>query len=159
MAYHKKRQIAAESDAEQPVVKKSKSEKKAKKDLTQGSDAEGNPYWEVGLPIGNNRRVGPSQFKGATLVNIREFYTTPDGELKPGKKGISLSLDQYNALLKAIPELNEKLRSEGHEVGNMPAVGASGALVKAEKPAKSKKSRKANIDVTSEEEEGSEEDD
>lgn len=51
MAYHKKRQIAAESDAEQPVVKKSKNEKKAKKELTQGSDAEGNPYWEASFAV------------------------------------------------------------------------------------------------------------
>jgi hypothetical protein len=81
--YHKKRQVAANSDSEQqPVVKKSKSEKNLKKELTKGTDAEGNPYWE----IGNNRRIGSSQFKGATLVNIREYYTAPDGELKPGKK-------------------------------------------------------------------------
>jgi hypothetical protein len=44
--------------------------------------------------IGNNRRIGSSQFKGATLVNIREYYTAPDGELRPGKKvGFSSFLD------------------------------------------------------------------
>ncbi|KAH6844973.1 transcriptional Coactivator p15-domain-containing protein [Chaetomium sp. MPI-CAGE-AT-0009] len=157
MPPYKKRQVAANSDSEQqPVVKKSKSEKKAKKELTQGTDADGNPYWE----IGNNRRIGSSQFKGTTLVNIREYYTAPDGELKPGKKGISLSLDQYNALLKAIPELNDKLRSEGHEVGGVPAAEATDAPVKADRSSKSKKSSKANIDVTSEEdEEGDDEDD
>ena len=44
----------------------------------------------------------------------------------------------------------------------MPSAGAAGAkdaLVKADKPAKSKRPRKANIDATSEEEESSEEDD
>ena len=100
----KKRQIESESDGEKHVVKKSKGETTVKKDLTQGKDAEGNPFWEVGqltalniryppargslmhLQIGKNRRIGSSQFKGATLVNIREYYTTPDGELKPGKK-------------------------------------------------------------------------
>jgi hypothetical protein len=99
----KKRQIESESDGEQQVVKKSKGETTAKKDLTQGKDAEGNPFWEVGQPaplniryparrllmhlqIGKNRRIGSSQFKGATLINIREYYTAPDGELKPGKK-------------------------------------------------------------------------
>jgi hypothetical protein len=50
MPYNKKRQIDPESDGEQQVVKKAKNEKKAK-DLTQGTDAEGNPYWEVGLLI------------------------------------------------------------------------------------------------------------
>lgn len=38
------------------------------------------------VQIGNNRRIGSSKFKGSTLVNIREYYTTPDGELRPGKK-------------------------------------------------------------------------
>lgn len=99
----KKRQIESASDEEQQVVKKSRSEKTAKKDLTQGKDADGNPSWEVGLPIilnissgcsglltpfkiSKNRRISTSQFKGTTLVNIREYYTAPDGELKPGKK-------------------------------------------------------------------------
>ncbi|KAK4104205.1 PC4-domain-containing protein [Parathielavia hyrcaniae] len=153
MPYNKKRHIDPESDGEQQVVKKSKSGKAAKKDLAQGKDAEGNPYWE----IGNNRRIGSSQFKGATLVNIREYYTAPDGELKPGKKGISLSLDQYKALLKVIPQLNDELRSQGHDVGGLAVAGTSGALVKAEKP-RAKKSTKANIDVTSEEEEEDEDD-
>ena len=82
MPYNKKRHIDTESDEEQQVVKKAKSQKQAKKDLSKGTDAEGNPYWEVG----SNRRIGVSQFKGATLVNIREYYTAPDGELRPGKK-------------------------------------------------------------------------
>lgn len=41
----------------------------------------------------------------------------------------------------------------------MPPAGAKEALVKADKPTKSKKSRKANIDATSEEEEESSEED
>jgi hypothetical protein len=82
MPYNKKRHIEADSDGEQQVVKKPKTQKPAKKDLSNGTDAEGNPYWE----FGNNRRIGASQFKGTTLVNIREYYTAPDGELRPGKK-------------------------------------------------------------------------
>lgn len=46
----KKRQIESESEGEQQVVKKPR-EKKAKTDLTQGKDAEGNPFWEVRQPI------------------------------------------------------------------------------------------------------------
>ncbi|KAK4241657.1 transcriptional Coactivator p15-domain-containing protein [Achaetomium macrosporum] len=149
MPFKKKRQIEADSDGETQVTKKAKGENKAKKDLSKGTDAEGNPYWE----IGSNRRVGSSQFKGATLVNIREYYTTPDGELRPGKKGISLSLDQYKALLKVIPELNEELRSQGHAVDNPQVSGTSDALVQAEKPPKSKKPKKPNFEQTSEEEE------
>ncbi|KAK3309151.1 transcriptional Coactivator p15-domain-containing protein [Chaetomium strumarium] len=153
MPFKKRRQIEADSDGEAQVTKKAKGDNKPKKDLSKGNDAEGNPYWE----IGSNRRVGSSQFKGATLVNIREYYTTPDGELRPGKKGISLSLDQYKALLKVIPELNEELRSQGHAVDETQVSGTSDALVKAEKPTKSKKPKKPNFEQTSEEEEGDDE--
>jgi len=102
MPYNKKRQIEADSDGEPQAVKKSKSEKQGKKALTQGKDAEGNSYWEVGSAltshstpryglltppqVGSNRRISASQFKGATLINIREYYTAPDGDLRPGKK-------------------------------------------------------------------------
>jgi hypothetical protein len=48
MPYNKKRQIEADSDGEPQAVKKSKSEKQGKKALTQGKDADGNSYWEVG---------------------------------------------------------------------------------------------------------------
>ncbi|KAK4249286.1 transcriptional Coactivator p15-domain-containing protein [Corynascus novoguineensis] len=148
MPYNKKRQLDSESDGEQQILKKSKGDKEVPKDLKQGRDAEGNPYWE----IGNNRRIGTSKYRGATLVSIREYYAAPDGELRPGKKGITLSLDQYRALLRAIPELNEQLRSDGHEVGLIPAAEASAILGKADKPTKPK-SQKANIDATSDEEE------
>lgn len=38
------------------------------------------------LKIGKNRRVSHSVFKGHGLVNIREYYLAPDGEIRPGKK-------------------------------------------------------------------------
>ena len=108
MPINRKRQIDAGSDAEPQSAKKSRTEAKAaktpkpaKNDAEKGTDAEGNTYWEVSRPrcldvvsqfindllqVGNNRRVSSSQFRGNTLVNIREYYTAPDGELKPGKK-------------------------------------------------------------------------
>jgi hypothetical protein len=47
----KKRQIETEGDDEPQVTKKSKAKanQTAKGSLTQGKDAEGNPYWEVGF--------------------------------------------------------------------------------------------------------------
>ncbi|KAL2260110.1 hypothetical protein VTK26DRAFT_6001 [Humicola hyalothermophila] len=145
----KKRQVDADNDGEPQVTKKSKGDvEKAKGGPSKGTDAEGNTYWEVG----NNRRVSSSQFRGATLINIREYYTAPDGELRPGKKGISLSLEQYKALLKVIPELNEELRAQGHAVDNPPASGSGSALVELEATKKSKP-KKSNIEETSEEEE------
>lgn len=137
--------------------------------------------------LGNKRRIGTSSFKNTLLVNIREYYEA-DGELKPGKKvnqtsrlhrsnlpltphqGISLTVDQYRALVKAIPQLNESLRKAGHEIADPVASPAAsldgGAALEASSPpppastsstkktsAKREKVRKANIDVTSDEDE------
>ena len=44
-------------------------------------DSEGNKYWE----ISKARRVTISDFKGKSLVNIREYYQN-DGKWLPGKK-------------------------------------------------------------------------
>lgn len=98
------------------------------------------------------RRVGVSKFRNNTLINIREYYEN-DGELKPGKKGISLSIEQYKALLKAIPAINAELRSQGQPVDDV-AAGEEGAEA-AEKLPKKKKAKspvkKANIEATSDE--------
>ncbi|KAK0745358.1 transcriptional Coactivator p15-domain-containing protein [Apiosordaria backusii] len=153
-SYKKRGRVQIESDPEDEAPKKSVPAKKQKQERPKavpsggkGTDGEGNAYWE----LGNNRRVGASKFKNATLVNIREFYTAPDGDLRPGKKGISLSIDQYKAFLKAIPQLNEELRSQGVEVDDLPA-GTGSSSSKPPLKAETKKAKKANIEVTSEEE-------
>ncbi|KAK3941217.1 transcriptional Coactivator p15-domain-containing protein [Diplogelasinospora grovesii] len=140
-------QVEDENDGELKVAKKSKNVKssKAKTELGKGSDADGNAYWE----IGKLRRVGPSSFKGNTYINIREYYETADGEAKPGKKGISLSLEQYQNLLKIIPELNKDLRNQGIVVEDPDAAETAGFEVKDTK--EKKKAPKANIEVTSDE--------
>ncbi|KAK4201646.1 transcriptional Coactivator p15-domain-containing protein [Triangularia verruculosa] len=160
-SFRKRGRVQIESDEEDtprttaPAKKQKQKQERPKAALSggKGTDGEGNAYWE----LGNNRRVGASKFKNATLVNLREYYTAPDGELRPGKKGISLSIDQYKAFLKAIPQLNEELRSQGVGVDDVPA-GTGGSSRKSAQKAESNKSKKANIEVTSEEEEDEEDD-
>ncbi|XP_022149411.1 RNA polymerase II transcriptional coactivator KIWI-like isoform X2 [Momordica charantia] len=43
--------------------------------------------------ISKNRRVMVRNWQGKIVVDIREFYVK-DGKQMPGKKGISLSMDQ-----------------------------------------------------------------
>ena len=43
------------------------------------------------------------------MVDIREYYTDDSGELRPGKKGISLSLDQWRKLKDAIDTIDQRI--------------------------------------------------
>nr|POE48035.1 putative rna polymerase ii transcriptional coactivator [Quercus suber] len=63
-------------------------------------DDEGNEYWEV------------SSFKGTLMVGIREFYEK-DGKMLPGKKGISLTTDQFASVLQILPQVEAALHSRG----------------------------------------------
>lgn len=69
-------------------------------------------------------------------------------------QGISLSIDQYQALLKAVPAINKELRKQGHDIAEIEAPAAEAEVAK---PAKSKKQKtpKSNFEATSDEEEDS----
>lgn len=107
------------------------------------------------------RRVGITHFRNTTLINIREYYES-GGQMRPGKKGISLSLDQYKALVQAIPDINAALRDDvttigdaDDQVGGVDAgKGASEGSCKAMAATQEKKARapkKSNIEATSDE--------
>ncbi len=53
--------------------------------------------------LGAKRKVAVSLFKGNVLVNIREFYEDrATGELKPGSKGIALTVAQWQELKRQV---------------------------------------------------------
>jgi hypothetical protein len=55
------------------------------------------------------RFVNVSEFKGKAYVNIREYYEA-NGKTMPGKKGISLSIDQWENLKKHIANIDKDLK-------------------------------------------------
>ncbi|KAG7098568.1 hypothetical protein E1B28_000501 [Marasmius oreades] len=57
------------------------------------------------VDIGKKRRATVRNFKGKPLIDIREFYGN-DGDEKPGKKGISLTEDQWEMLKKSVPVID-----------------------------------------------------
>lgn len=152
----------ASSDQEvKSTSKSSKSTKKAKtsRATDSGKDDDGNSFWS----LGGTRRATVSSFKGRTFINIREYYTDAAGDLKPGKKGIMLTPEQYNKLLEAIPSINAELRDKGHETLDLSAAPAaeapdSPAKVKSTKAKSEGKKSKANIEATSDEDEDEDED-
>ncbi|XP_074589094.1 RNA polymerase II transcriptional coactivator KELP isoform X1 [Curcuma longa] len=54
--------------------------------------------------LSNKRRVTLQDFRGKTLVSIREYYTK-DGKELPSSKGISLSVEQWQAFRNAVPNI------------------------------------------------------
>ncbi|KZV74387.1 PC4-domain-containing protein [Peniophora sp. CONT] len=58
------------------------------------------------VDLGKKKRASVRVFKGAVMVDIREFYGEED-DLKPGKKGISLNLDQWKALLASVGTIDK----------------------------------------------------
>jgi hypothetical protein len=90
MATASKKRPSEDIDPEQKIAENANAPKKA-------SPVSG-PSWSLGKSKGGERLAYVDSFKGSTLVSFREFYTGPDGQLKPGSKGISLSVDQFKAL-------------------------------------------------------------
>ncbi|KAG0662496.1 hypothetical protein C6P46_003236 [Rhodotorula mucilaginosa] len=66
------------------------------------TDDSGDKYIELAA----NRRATVRAFKGKTYVDIRETYEQ-DGKTKPGKKGIMLSIEQWDRLKKAVSTLDD----------------------------------------------------
>ncbi|XP_076943623.1 RNA polymerase II transcriptional coactivator KIWI-like [Bidens hawaiensis] len=58
--------------------------------------------------VSKNRRVSVRNWQGKVYVDIREFYLK-DGKQMPGKKGISLSMDQWKELRAHVDEIDKAL--------------------------------------------------
>lgn len=68
-------------------------------------EGEKEPTWE----LGSRKFITVHDFKGKTYVNVREYYEK-DGKVLPGKKGISLNVEQWNNLCSSIDEVNNVLK-------------------------------------------------
>ncbi|XP_018796652.1 PREDICTED: RNA polymerase II transcriptional coactivator [Bactrocera latifrons] len=95
-------------DRNVPPVKKSKAS--TDKTGSGSSDKDTNSSENPSGPwtIEKLRQVRINEFKGRKMVDIREFYEK-NGEILPGKKGISLHPHQWKKLLELAPEVNKAL--------------------------------------------------
>ncbi|KAL8788675.1 MAG: hypothetical protein Q9195_007176 [Heterodermia aff. obscurata] len=144
------------SDAE-----KGRSNKKQKKEAKGKRKMESNGKKEQHWDISDKRRVSVDEFRGNTMVNIREYYEK-DGELLPTKKvyrkqGISLTVSQYNAFIAALPDIEKALADKGETVerpayDGKPVVTYDGANEDGVDTKADVKDSKKNFEQTSEEE-------
>ncbi|KAH8929515.1 PC4-domain-containing protein [Atractiella rhizophila] len=74
------------------------------KDVKVKKNKDGKPYVE----LGKLRRVTASSFRGKESIDIREYYEK-DGDVLPGRKGISLSQEQWAKLKELIPVIDGML--------------------------------------------------
>ncbi|KAF2457494.1 transcriptional Coactivator p15-domain-containing protein [Lineolata rhizophorae] len=120
-------------------------------------DSEGNDYFTLSKGR-NERRVAISQFKDQTLISIREYYEK-DGKSMPGKKGISLTKEQFSALITCLPNIEAVLSSKGESLPRPSYDEAPAAATSEPKPdsgGEPSKPPKKNIEATSDEDEESE---
>ncbi|SMN21752.1 similar to Saccharomyces cerevisiae YMR039C SUB1 Transcriptional coactivator, facilitates elongation through factors that modify RNAP II [Maudiozyma saulgeensis] len=74
----------------------------------------GNQQADAIFDLGKNKRVTVRQFRNINLIDIREYYMdNSSGEMRPGKKGISLTEDLYDELLKHRLNIDDALRRFG----------------------------------------------
>lgn len=59
--------------------------------------------------ITKKRRVTVKKYGKSVLVDIREFYLDDNDDLKPGRKGISLTAEQFKTFVEMKDEIAEAI--------------------------------------------------
>jgi len=61
------------------------------------------------MDIGNrNIKITPSEFKGKLYVGVRQWYEQ-NGELKPGNKGINLTIEEWNEIVNNLDTIQKEI--------------------------------------------------
>ncbi|KAK9764539.1 hypothetical protein K7432_007871 [Basidiobolus ranarum] len=66
---------------------------------------DGEQYFE----LSSKKRMSVRKWKNMVLVDFREFYTDSNGVVRPTKKGITLSLDQWKKLKELANEVDDAI--------------------------------------------------
>ncbi|KAJ9107659.1 hypothetical protein QFC21_001119 [Naganishia friedmannii] len=86
-----------EDEDEEEVAPRTKKRKVAAApdpDYDEVSEELVNENGEHYIELSNKRRATVREFKGSTLIDLREYYTDKAGDEKPGSKGMSLTTEQ-----------------------------------------------------------------
>eukprot|EP00794_Sanderia_malayensis_P009850 gene9850-10861_t len=102
----KSKELVSDSNSDEDSLdKKAPADKKQQKKKKTEEQTQNATSWE----LGKKRRVSVSEFRGKKLIDIREYYTNEDGDEKPGRKGIALSIEQWNKLKEVINQVDNAI--------------------------------------------------
>ncbi|KAF9342845.1 hypothetical protein BGX34_007543 [Mortierella sp. NVP85] len=100
---------AAEAPSKPSTPRKVKGEKAIK---ASGSVALKNSEGETYFELGTKKRLTIGSWRKMTLIDIREYYTDKSGDPKPGKKGISLTEEQFQYVLDHASEIKKAIKAK-----------------------------------------------
>lgn len=60
--------------------------------------------------IGEDIRVEVSEFRGKKYVMIRRFYQDASGEMRPGRQGINMKMEEWEDFVEKFPKIIEQLK-------------------------------------------------
>jgi len=83
----------------------------SKKKSSKASNDSGDESGDNSIKLSNNRYLTVSEFKNKVRVDIREYYLNDDGERKPGKKGISLSLEEWKKITGNMDKIEKAIKA------------------------------------------------
>lgn len=102
-----------QSKAEPEVDKQVEEEEEEEEEEQTNDNVGAKEYDEEGdliiCRLSERRRVTIQDFRGKTLVSIREYYKK-DGKELPSSKGISLTAEQWNAFKKNVPAIEGAIK-------------------------------------------------
>ncbi|KAJ8405565.1 hypothetical protein AAFF_G00315450 [Aldrovandia affinis] len=108
---------ASDSEVETKAKRKKPSapEKPAKKPKSGessrgGGSSKGDNKDDNMFQIGKMRYVSVRDFKGKVLIDIREYWMDQEGEMKPGRKGISLNPEQWSQLKEQMSDIDDAVK-------------------------------------------------
>ena len=108
----KEEQISEKEEKKKKKLLGKKREKEKKKEKKEKKKEENDDIIvgekEVAFLLDQRKRVTVHKFKGQLKVDIREYYDDK-GEMKPGKKGLSLNLDNWNKLKEFMDKIDEAI--------------------------------------------------
>lgn len=109
---HSSKRTKTSNSSDSNNVKQNKLEEEKSNNISLCKKNEyGEPYWL----LSQHRRLTVRKWRSSTLIDLREYYTGADDKELPGKKGISLSVEQWNQLKAVMENVDQLLVNKGSQ--------------------------------------------